>query len=137
MKRNGRNPAMAKGVEFTNIPIFEVETFRMPIFVFHELAHAYHEQVLGFNNRQVVEAFKEAERAGSYEKVKRAPTRPGRRETVEKAYAISNPMEYFAETSEAYFGRNDYFPFNNEELKEHDPDMFSVLEEVWGVSKDE
>ncbi len=46
LRENGRDPAMAKGIEFTNIRIFEAETRRMPNFALHELAHAYHDRVL-------------------------------------------------------------------------------------------
>jgi hypothetical protein len=28
-----------------------------------------------------------------------------------KAYATTDPKEYFAEISEAYFGKNDFYPF--------------------------
>lgn len=43
-------------------------------------------------------------------------------------------MEYFAETTEAYFTRNDFFPFNRAELQSHDPEMLQLLEKLWGVS---
>ena len=45
---------------------------------------------------------------------------------------MSNISEYFAESTEAYFGVNDFYPFVRAELKEHDPAMFSLLEMVWG-----
>jgi hypothetical protein len=41
-------------------------------------------------------------------------------------------MEYFAETTEAFFSRNDFFPFTREELKQHDPEMEKLLEQLWG-----
>src|SRR5687768_12573384 len=44
LRENKRNPAMAKGVEFTNVDRFEAETKRMPNFTLHELAHAFHHQ---------------------------------------------------------------------------------------------
>ena len=31
--------------------------------------------------------------------------------TEEKAYALNNPQEYFAEATEAFFGTNDFYPF--------------------------
>ena len=40
-------------------------------------------------------------------------------------------MEYFAESTEAYFSRNDFFPFTREELKKHDPAMFELLAKLW------
>ena len=44
---------------------------------------------------------------------------------------MTSPQEYFAETTEAFFGRNDFFPFTNEELQKHDPEMFKLLERLW------
>ena len=55
----------------------------------------------------------------------------GRRE---RHYALNNPKEYFAETTEAFFGVNDFYPFVRAELKEFDPAMFELLGEVWAVS---
>jgi hypothetical protein len=46
---------------------------------------------------------------------------------------MTNEKEYFAECTEAFFGANDFFPYNTEELKKHDPEMFEVLKQVWGV----
>jgi dipeptidyl-peptidase-4 len=40
-------------------------------------------------------------------------------------------MEYFAEATEAYFGKNDFFPFNREELKAHDPLMHDLVGKLW------
>jgi hypothetical protein len=50
----------------------------------------------------------------------------------QKAYATTDPKEYFAETSEAYFGKNDFYPFTREELKRFDPVGFQLMEQVWG-----
>ena len=47
-------------------------------------------------------------------------------------YALSNHKEYFAESTEAYFGVNDFYPFVRAELKEHDRPMFDLLEKIWG-----
>ena len=49
----------------------------------------------------------------------------------EKAYAATNPMEYFAEASEAYFGTNDFYPFDRAELERHDPEMFALVDKLW------
>lgn len=134
LRSNGRDPVMAKGVEFTNVRNFEQETNRMPNFVLHELAHAYHFRVLdgGFGNSKVKAAFERAKNGGRYEKVERHFGN-GRPNSTERAYALSNPMEYFAETTEAYFSRNDFFPFNRDELKQHDPEMLDLLKELWGA----
>lgn len=131
LREHGRDPAMAKGVEFTNVRIFETETKRMPVFVLHELAHAYHDRVLGFNEPRIIAAYEKAKAGGTYDKVERHDARG--RVSVERAYAMTNHREYFAETTEAFFGTNDFFPFTADELKRHDPEMFRLLQEVWQV----
>jgi hypothetical protein len=40
-------------------------------------------------------------------------------------------MEFFAEMTEAYFGTNDFFPFNRAELKESEPQIYEVLKNTW------
>ena len=49
-----------------------------------------------------------------------------------KAYAATNPAEYFAELSEAYFGTNDFAPFTRAELEKHDPVGFALMRKAWG-----
>ena len=131
LRDNGRDPVMEKGVEFTNIDDFEGETRRMPNFALHELAHAYHDRVLGFENTEIEAAFQKARASGKYDKVLRQDSEGRKR--LDKAYAMSNAKEYFAECTEAFFARNDFFPFTREELKQHDPEMFGLLEKLWGA----
>jgi hypothetical protein len=52
-----------------------------------------------------------------------------------KHYGLSNAKEYFAESTEAYFGVNDFYPFVRAELREHDPRMFKLMVRVWGEVK--
>jgi hypothetical protein len=134
LRENGRNPAMAKGVEFSNVPIFEQETRRMPNFALHELAHAYHDRVLGFDQPEVAAAYERARKNGSYDNVERWHG-DGRPNTRERAYAMTDQKEYFAEATEAFFSRNDFFPFDREELRRHDPKMENALARLWGVTK--
>ena len=133
LKKNGRLQEMARSIEITNVDKFDFENTRMPYLLLHELSHAYHDQVLGFQNTKIREAFEAAETSGGYDDVDRFD---GRKIIKDKAYAMSNHKEYFAESSEAFFGKNDFFPFNREELTKHDPNMIDVLKEAWGV-KDE
>jgi putative heme-binding domain-containing protein len=137
LRAHGRDPVMARGVEFTNVRIYEAEVNRMPAFALHELAHAYHDRDLpkGFGNPEIAAAFARAKESGKYAKVGRHHGN-GRPNTFEKAYAMTNPMEYFAETTEAYFSRNDFFPFTRAELKKHDPEMFALLGKLWQVAAD-
>jgi hypothetical protein len=131
LKDNGRDPAMAKGVEFTNVRIFEAETRRMPNFALHELAHAFHDRVLGFENDPIEAAYQKAKAAGLYDRVQRQDSEGRKR--LDRAYAMTNAKEYFAECSEAFFTRNDFFPFTKDELQKHDPEMFELLSKLWGT----
>jgi hypothetical protein len=125
---HGHDPRLAKHV---HIPVARQLVARgtwakHPYVVLHELAHSYHDQVLGFDHEPVVAAFREAEQAGIYEEVLLFTGRKVRH------YGLSNHKEYFAESTEAYLGMNDFYPFVRAELKGHDPRMFGVLEEIWG-----
>jgi Mlc titration factor MtfA (ptsG expression regulator) len=131
LRDNGRDPVMEKAVEFTNVRIFEAETRRMPNFTLHELAHAYHDRVLGFEHAEIEAVYQRAKAAGKYDKVPRQDS--AGRKRLDKAYAMTNAKEYFAECTEAFFARNDFFPFTREELKAHDPEMFALLGRLWGV----
>jgi len=132
LRANGRDPAMARAVEFTNLAILDREVRRMPMLTLHELAHAYHHQVLGFDHAGIREAFAKAKAAGTYEAVARRDWQ-GRETRGVRAYALTNDKEYFAETSEAFFGRNDFFPFDRAELERADPGACEMLRQAWGL----
>lgn len=127
-----RNPLMAKGVEFSMVDEMTEEIRRMPLLTLHELAHGYHDQIFGFDDPAIKATFERARDAKIYDAVKRTRGIPGQSHTTEKAYAMSNQMEYFSEVTEAYFGRNDWYPFNYIELKTHDPAALPMLKKAWG-----
>lgn len=97
-----------------------------PYVIMHELAHSYHDQVLNFDQPDVVKAFDEAKEKGIYDKVLLFTGREV------KHYALSNHKEYFAESTEAYLGVNDFYPFVRAELKAHDPTMYELMVRFWG-----
>lgn len=124
------NADMARDVEITSVKNFLEWNVSgdQPMMVLHELVHAYHDHKLGVNHSSIKSAYDRAKRSGSYERV------PYRvlNGTLMKAYALNNEQEYFAEVSEAFFGINDYFPFNREQLRAHDPEAFALCEKIWG-----
>ena len=124
LKNNGFNPEKEKSVELSNARTFLKWTNGQPWMVMHELAHGYHHRVLGYGNPEIKAAYKRAVESKSYESVQR-----GNRK--ERAYALVNEQEYFAETTEAFFGRNDFYPFVRAELKKHDPKMHDLLAKLW------
>lgn len=132
LRENGRDPKMVRGVEFTNVKVFRQERKRMPNFVLHELAHAFHHQVLenGFDNPQIRQLYLKAKEGGAYDQVEQR-FGDGRSKMV-RAYGMNNPAEYFAEGTEAYFTTNDFYPFDRSQLRKHDPGLEEALGQLWG-----
>ncbi|TWU60625.1 hypothetical protein Poly51_09040 [Rubripirellula tenax] len=52
---------------------------------------------------------------------------------TERAYGMNYHKEYFTESSEAFFGTNDFFPINREQRKRHDPQMEAQVGSVWSL----
>ncbi len=127
LREHGMNPDKARCVEVANARNFLKWTSDQPWMVLHELSHGYHHQFLdgGFHNAAVKAAFDHASKARGYESVARVHAQK------QKAYAATDPMEYFAESTEAFFGKNDFYPFVRSELKQHDPEMFDLLKTLW------
>jgi hypothetical protein len=120
---HGMDPERAKSVQFTRNLATLIDS--QPNLVLHELAHAYHDLVLGERYPAIIEAYQKALAGGLYDSVERNDGSRGR------AYALKSPQEFFAELGEAYFGENDYFPFTREQLREYDADSFKVIVEAW------
>jgi hypothetical protein len=97
-----------------------------PYVMLHEMAHAWHDQVITFKDPEIIAAYRAAVESKKYDEVlhmKRKSTRH---------YALTDHKEYFAEGTEAYVGTNDFYPFVRPELKEHDPQFHAILEKIWG-----
>lgn len=99
---------------------------QQPWAVLHELAHAYHDQVLGFENAEVKAAWVRFKDAGKFAEVPHIDGRP------RKHYALTNQMEFFAEMTEAYFGLNDFYPYHRADLRAATPDVYDLMRKVWG-----
>lgn len=125
LKANGFNPEKAGSVELAGAENFLKWTHDQPWMVFHELAHAYHHQVLGHGHPVIRKAYEQAKAGGTYDKVLHINGSSPRH------YAMNNDQEYFAETAEAYFGTNDFYPFTRAELKQHDPEAYRMHERLW------
>lgn len=100
-----------------------------PWVILHELAHAYHDQFLSFDNKRVIEVYENYKKSGRGEKTL---LHSGSRV---KHYALTNHKEFFAEMTEAYFGVNDFFPFNRAELKDSEMEIFELMREMWEPAK--
>ncbi|MBA3313795.1 MAG: hypothetical protein M3552_00470 [Planctomycetota bacterium] len=131
LRANGVNPEKTGHVELANGRNFLSWTMQQPWMVLHELAHGYHDRFIehGYENKVISVALAKSKDAGLYGEVDHIAGKK------RDHYAATNPMEYFAESSESYFGKNDFFPYDRAELQAYDPDALRLMEELWGVSK--
>lgn len=127
LKDNGYNVDMAHCVEIGNMANFLKWQHIQPSMVLHELAHSFHFRVVGEAD-YIKAAYEHAVASHIYDSV---PFVTG---GLRRAYALTNQYEYFAECSEAYFGRNDFFPFIRSEFKKFDPQGYAAIERAWGIS---
>jgi len=97
-----------------------------PWCVLHELAHAYHDQVLGFDEARIRDAYTAYKASGHGDSALLITGEHVRH------YALTNHMEFFAEMTEAYFGTNDFYPFNRAELMQAEPALYQLLATIWG-----
>jgi len=127
LERNGHDVRLAKKVHITraNQLLSREQMLKHPAVILHELAHGYHDQILGFEHPEVIAVFEAAKASGTYEKVLLYTGAEVRH------YGMNNHKEYFAEGTEAYFYRNDFFPFVRAELAQHDPRLHDLLKKVW------
>lgn len=125
LSAHGVNPDKTGAVELANPEAFLDWTREQPWMVLHELAHGYHQRVLGEDHPGLRRCFEQARAGGRYEAVLHVSGR------TERHYALTNLKEYFAEGTEAFFGTNDFYPFVRAELRRHDPDLEALLAEIW------
>jgi len=79
----------------------------------HELAHAYHDQVLTFDDPDVLAAYKRCVEGTSY---------------PERDWVKSNHKEFFAGVTTRYFGRKE----EREAVGQRDPVLKKFLQKTWG-----
>jgi hypothetical protein len=129
LSERGMDPAMASGIEIVDLNNFLLWSSPgdQPMMLLHELMHAYHHQILSWEHGEVRATYEAAKVSGKYNSV------PYRGTNEKKpAYAMVDEREYLAEISEAYFGSNDFFPFNRSELESFDPKGFELLKNIFG-----
>jgi hypothetical protein len=113
LRRNGRNPDMAGGIQVGSSTRFIRYSKSFPWMLMHELAHAYEFRKIGPENATLKQVYNQQKR-------------------LYNTYHRTNHHEYFAELTEAYFGRNDTYPFVREDIRKHDPIGYRFLQSVWG-----
>ena len=127
LETHGVNPDKTNGIDIPNARYYLSEYDRQPMSLLHELAHAFHFKTVenGYNNEVILYAYKNAIENKLYDRVLNYY------QMEDKAYAATNPMEYFAELTECYFGENDFYPFVKTEFRRHDPVGYEMIEKIW------
>lgn len=131
LREHGHDLRLAKKVHIPRAAalVERAQLLQHPAVVLHELSHAYHDQFLGFDYQPIIDAYDQAMADGKYDEVLVYTGRS------KQHYGAKNPREYFAEGTEAYFYRNDFYPFVRAELKQHDPTLHAELEKIWGSAQ--
>jgi hypothetical protein len=131
LRENGYSTDLARCVHLPQAA--DVRTRRnireQPWAILHELAHAFHDQTLGFDEPRIKAAFDQFKKSGHGDATL---LYNGRRV---KHYALTDHKEFFAEMTESYFGVNDFFPFVRAELQENEPEILLLLSEIWEPKK--
>jgi len=119
-RRLGEHPLRSKTITICNLKtltaLHQPGVDKGQCILLHEVAHAVHDQLIGFNNPEIISAYQQAMNRKLYE--------PG-------LYAASSYREFFAEMTCAYLDRLDYFPRNRADLKKHDPQTYKMIEKFW------
>lgn len=128
LKDNGYSESLEKCVHIPDVALFcsPFQNRSQPWGVLHVLAHAYHDQVLGFEEPRIKAAWEAFCASGRYDYVISSLG------NKQRHYALTNQKEFFAEMTETYFGSNDVYPFVAGELQSVEPEIFTLLAEIWG-----
>lgn len=125
LKNRGYNPEKAGCVEIANAENFLAWSDDRPGMILHELAHAYHHQVIGQGHEGLKQAYINAKQSGHYDRVRHISGEQRRHP------AKNSVTEYFARGTEAFFGTGCYYPFNRVDLKKADPTLHQLLETLY------
>ena len=124
MLQTGKHPLKAKNVTILRMKSLTEE--HQPkrdsgrCLILHEIAHAVHDQLIGFDNQDIKNAYRQAMQRKLYDP---------------KMYASTNEKEFFAELTCAYFDQLDYYPRKRADLNKHDLETYRLMERVWGKQK--
>lgn len=127
LENHGGNVTKAGCIEVSVSKYYQFKSNDNEWVILHELTHAYHHRVIGFDNERVIRTYKIVKSSGRYRDVRHKLS------SFAHGYALKNPAEYFAEVSTAYFGINNYYPHDRAELKNYDPLGYGLVEELWHV----
>jgi hypothetical protein len=121
--RKGMHPLKSKSVTILSMKSLtaahQPKTDAGGCVLLHEIAHAVHDNLLGWENPTIKAAYRLAMERKLYDK---------------SQYVSTNEAEFFAELTCAYFDQLEYHPRTRDHLKKLDPASFKMLDAVWGAA---
>ena len=114
LKKMDFNPAKHQCVEFSRAAAYAGRG--KSSVVLHELAHGYHDRVLGFDDARILAAYKKAVAGKAYRR---------------GDWARSDHKEFFCAVTQRYFGRK----AERDRLQKEDPAIVKILRQIWGEPK--
>jgi hypothetical protein len=97
--------------------------------LFHEFAHAYQLKQWPEKQPDILRAWENATNRNLYRNVLDRETK----KPIQRAYALTNQLEYFAELSCMYFVGCNYEPSERNKLKDYDPVGYKMIRKMWRV----
>ena len=116
LKEKDFHPGKHQCVELSRASAFVNVGKRSRTIVMHELAHGYHDRVLGYDNPEILAAYKNAVAGTGHPK---------------RDWIRSRVTEYFAGVTQRYFGNKE----ERENLKKRDPEIVKILKRLYGEPK--
>ncbi len=95
--------------------------------LFHEFAHAYQLEQWPEEQPDILRAWENARNKELYRYVLDVETK----KRLERAYALTNQLEYFAELYCMYFVGCNYEPSGRNQLKDYDPVGYKMIRKMW------
>ena len=137
MIKNGIMIEKCRNIEIYSASDYMEWRICQPLVLFHEFVHSFH-CFIGRERRDIKKAYNLAMKNHLYDEVEHIV----RKDKITKqeiimhvrGYAAMNHYEYFAQMSEAYFGKCNYYPFNKKQLKQYDTNAYQLCEKIWSFN---
>lgn len=129
LEANGYDPKMEKAIHLTSAAslIREAKSPGAGSVVLHELAHAYHNRVLGFEEERILAGYEVFCDSEKFDMVAHTSGR------LRPHYGLTDHKEFFAEMTETFFTGNDFYPFHHIELIQESPETYTLIAQIWGA----
>ncbi len=125
LREVGVNPDKAQGIEVSNLRTFLGSDALAARSILSALAIAYLHKSLAPGRDAIETTFRRAMEDGLY------ALSAEKRKLETRSYPSVGPDEYFAILTLAYFDRNNFYPFNRRDLRDHDSRGAALMAQVW------